>query len=84
MVKNHLESHIEKHLKDPYDYRYDTYKQGRDLKNSHDMVAFKNDVIKMISDADPSIQSLYKERLAIELNIDASFISIQSVKKRKS
>ena len=84
-IKKHgeksLESHIEKHLKDPYDYRYDTYKQGRDLKNSHDMVAFKNDVIKMISDADPSIQSLYKERLAIELNIDASFISIQSVKR---
>jgi hypothetical protein len=42
------------------------------------MVAFKDDIIKMIKDADPSVQALYKERLAIELNIDASFIQVKS------
>jgi DNA primase len=81
-IKKHgaqsLENHIQHHLKDPYDYRYDMYKQNRDLKNSHDMVAFKDDIIKMIKDADPSVQALYKERLAIELNIDVSFIQVKS------
>ena len=81
-IKKHgvqaLEHHIHHLLKDPYDYRYDMYKNKRDLKNSHDMVAFKDDIIKMIQDADPSVQALYKERLAIELNIDASLIQVRS------
>lgn len=73
-----LDNHINNLLKDPFDYRYDMYKQMRDLKNSHDMVAFKEDIIKMIKDADPSVQALYKERLAIELNIDASLIQVKT------
>ena len=81
-IKKHgvqaLKNHIEHHLKDPFDYRYDMYKHNRDLKNSHDMVAFKDDIIKMIKDADPSVQALYKERLAIELNIDAALIQVKS------
>ncbi len=83
-IKKHgsdaVNSQLMKHLKDPFDYRYEVFKNKRDLTNSHDMVAFKEDVIEMIKDADPSIQSLYKERLAIELNIDASVIQVKTKK----
>ena len=83
-IKKHgsdaVNSQLMKHLKDPFDYRYEVFKNKRDLTNSHDMVAFKEDVIDMIKDADPSIQSLYKERLAIELNIDASLIQVKTKK----
>jgi DNA primase len=62
---------------DPYQFRYAFYKKGKDLKNSNDMQAFKEQVIKMIQNADVTIQSFYRKKLAQDLSIEASDIVIK-------
>ncbi|MFA7422437.1 MAG: DNA primase, partial [Acholeplasmataceae bacterium] len=48
------------YLKDPYQFRYQYYKKGKDLSNSNDITAFKNQVLEMLSYADKAIQNIYK------------------------
>ena len=63
-------------LKDPYDYRYMMHKNQRDLTKSHDRIAFKDAVLNMLKASDPSIQSLYKTRLAVDLNMSPDDIEL--------
>ena len=64
------------HLKDPYDYRYLMYKQSKDLSKSHDRIAFKDAVIMMLEGSDETVKALYKQRLAVDLNISPEDLKI--------
>lgn len=62
---------------DPYQFRYQSYRQGKDLSNANDIKSFKDQVIKMLVDADEAIQAIYRKRLAKDLNIDEKDIVIK-------
>lgn len=69
---------------DPYQFRYTAYKHGKDLNNSNDLKAFKDQVIKMLSGADEAIQAVYRKRLAKDLHIDESDIRIRQSSNAQS
>lgn len=69
------------YVKDPYQFRYGYYKKGKDLSNANDITAFKNQVLEMLSYADQTIQSLYKSRLAKDLNVSADAFEIKTKKQ---
>ncbi|MGE4320788.1 MAG: DNA primase [Acholeplasmataceae bacterium] len=62
---------------DPYQFRFDYYRQGLDLKNTNDVKLFKTRVTKMLVGADPAIIAIYKNRLAKTLHIDESDIVVK-------
>lgn len=62
---------------DPYQFRFDYYRQGLDLKNTNDVKLFKTRVTKMIAGADPAIIAIYKNKLAKTLHIDESDIVVK-------
>ena len=62
---------------DPYQFRYLSYKKGKDFTNANDIKSFKDQVVRMISNADETIQAVYKKRLAHDLNIDEKAIIIR-------
>jgi DNA primase len=62
--------------KDPYDFRYHYYRQGKSFKNTNDIQLFQKQITSMLKEAEPSIQSLYQTRLATDLNISVSDIVI--------
>lgn len=64
------------YTKDGYQFRYDYFKIGKDLKNANDISEFKNNVETMIKYADLSIQAVYRQKLANDLGIP-----IESIKK---
>lgn len=62
---------------DPYQYRYQFYKRGKDLSNANDITTFKNNVLDMLAYADQSIQNIYKNRLATDLKVSPEAFSIK-------
>ena len=58
-----------KSLKDPYDYTYSKLKESKDFSKSHERIAFKDAVLKMFKGVDPSVQSMFMNRLAEDLNV---------------
>lgn len=68
--------------KDPYDFRYLYYRQGKSFKNTNDIQLFKQQITTMLKSADPSVQSLYQTRLATDLNISVSDIVIPKTHTR--
>ena len=69
------------YVKDPYQFRYGYYKKGKDLSNANDITTFKNQVLEMLSYADQTIQSLYKTRLAKDLNVSTDAFDIKTKKQ---
>jgi DNA primase len=69
------------YVKDPYQFRYGVYKKGKDLSNANDITTFKNQVLEMLSYADPAIQNLYKSRLAKDLNVTTDAFEIKTKKQ---
>jgi DNA primase len=62
---------------DPYQFKYQYYKRGKDLSNANDITAFKNNVLEMLAYADPSIQNIYKNRLAADLKVSPDAFEIK-------
>ncbi len=62
---------------DPYQFRYQSYKYGKNLKNANDIKSFKDDVIKMLVNADEAIQAVYRKKLANDLHINENDIIIK-------
>lgn len=58
-----------KSLIDPYEYRYTKLRASKDFSKSHDRIAFKDDVLKLFKGVDKSIQSMFMNRLAEDLNV---------------
>ncbi len=69
------------YLKDPYQFRYDYYKQGKNLSNANDITTFKNQVLEMLAYADKAIQNIYKNRLANDLNVSPDAFEIKTKKQ---
>ncbi|MFA5470491.1 MAG: DNA primase [Acholeplasmataceae bacterium] len=69
------------YLKDPYQFRYQYYKKGKDLSNSNDITTFKNQVLEMLSYADKAIQNIYKNRLATDLKVSPDAFEIKTKKQ---
>ncbi|MFA5560521.1 MAG: DNA primase [Acholeplasmataceae bacterium] len=69
-----FESLLGEFTKDSYQFRYDYYKQNRRFDVAHDVQAFKEDVLKMIRYADPSIASLYRQKLSVDLKISVDLL----------
>ena len=63
-------------LKDPYDYQYMIHKNQKDFSKSHDRIAFKDAILKMLKGSDPAVQSLYKTRLSVDLNMSIEDLDI--------
>ncbi len=62
---------------DPFQFRYQTYKKGKQLNNANDIKAFKDQVIKMLAGADEAIQAIYRKKLANDLQINEKDIIIR-------
>jgi DNA primase len=62
---------------DPYQFKYQYYKRGKDLSNANDITAFKNSILDMLIYADPSIQNIYKNRLASDLKVSPDAFEIK-------
>lgn len=62
---------------DPYQFRYQSYRQRKDLSNANDIKTFKDQVTQMLMDADQAIQAIYRKRLAGDLHIDEKDIIIR-------
>lgn len=58
-----------KSLKDPYDYLYTKLKESKDFSKSHDRISFKDAILKLFKNTDSSVQSLFMNRLAVDLNM---------------
>lgn len=71
-------------LKDPYQFRYDAYRLGKDLKNANDIQSFKKDVLAMLSGVDPTIQSIYLKKLSQDLGVPVEQITRRVEPKVKS
>lgn len=69
------------YLLDPYQFRYQYYKMGKDLTNANDIVNFKNDILKMLANADEAIQNLYKGRLSKDLQVSPDSLIIRKTKR---
>ncbi len=69
------------YLKDPYQFRYHYFKKGKDLSNSNDITAFKNQVLEMLAYADKPVQNIYKNRLANDLNVSPDAFEIKTKKQ---
>ncbi len=69
------------YLKDPYQFRYDYYKQGKNLSNANDITTFKNQVLEMLAYVDKAIQNIYKNRLANDLNVSPDAFEIKTKKQ---
>ncbi len=63
------ESLFGEYIIDPYQFRYNYYKQGLDLKNANDVKIFQKRITGMLTHADAAIVSIYKNRLAKTLHI---------------
>ncbi len=68
---------------DPYQFRYQSYKQGKQLNNANDVKSFKDDVVKMLSGADEAIQAIYRKKLANDLQIDEKDIIIRKTYQKR-
>ncbi|BCR35544.1 DNA primase [Mariniplasma anaerobium] len=62
---------------DPYQFKYQYFKRGKDLSNANDITAFKNNILDMLAYADPSIQNIYKNRLAADLKVSPDAFEIK-------
>jgi len=62
---------------DPYQFRYNYYKQGLNLTNTNDVKIFQKRITQMLVSADPAIIAIYKNRLAKTLNIKAEDIVVK-------
>ena len=60
--------------KDPYQFGYQYYKQGLDLKNANDINTFKKNVLFMLKGQDRSIREIYLKKLSED--IGASYDSV--------
>lgn len=67
------------HKKDPYLFRYDYYKMGKDFQNANDIKQFKTQVMQMIQNADASIKAMYVQKLSKALNIPESELTMKRV-----
>ncbi len=68
---------------DPYRFKYQYFKNGKDLSNANDITTFKNNILEMLITADPSIQNMYKNKLAQDLKVSPDAFEIK-VKKQPS
>ncbi len=66
------------HVTDPYAFRYHYYRHGLDLQNANDLKAFKDRVLNMLRNADVTIAEMFRKKLAKDLEIDESRITIPS------
>lgn len=66
---------------DPYQFRYQYYKKGKDLTNANDITTFKNNVLEMLAYADQTIQNIYKQRLAADLKVSPEIFKIKTRKQ---
>ena len=57
------------YLKDAYQFRYDFFKTGKNLKNANDIQDFKKQVMGMLSGADQGVKAVYMNQLATDLGI---------------
>ena len=64
-------------ITDPYQFRYEYYKQGLNLSNANDVKSYKQKITQMLRGADPAIVSIYKHRLATQLNIKEDDIVVR-------
>lgn len=62
---------------DPYRFKYQYFKNGKDLSNANDITTFKNNVLEMLAYADPSIQNIYKNKLASDLKVSPDAFEIK-------
>jgi len=65
------------YLTDPYQFRFNYYKQGLDLTNSNDIKTFKTKVTQMLVGSDPAIIAIYKNKLAKILHIKSEDIIVK-------
>ena len=71
------------YTKDSYQFRYDSYKKGKDLQNANDVKTFKNLVFNMIRSVDQSIRSLYIQKLAHDLNMNPDDLELPKQRKKE-
>lgn len=69
------------YTQDPYQFRYQYYKRGKDLTNANDITSFKNHILEMLAYADQAIQNIYKQRLANDLKVSPDVFEIKTKKQ---
>lgn len=67
------------YTKDSFQFRYDYYKIGKDLKNANDMKEFKLKIEDMVRYADQSVKSFYLQKLAFDIGIPLDSLMKQTV-----
>jgi len=80
-IKNYgpekYESLFGEYVSDPYQFRYEYYKQGLDFNNTNDIKVYKKRVTQMLVGADLAIVAIYKKRLAQTLHMNEEDIVIR-------
>jgi DNA primase len=78
------ESLFGEYTKDSFQFRYDYYKIGKDLKNANDIKEFKTKIETMIRYADQGVKTIYLQKLAFDLGIPIdSLLKITKEEPRK-
>ncbi len=77
------ESLFGEHLIDPYQFRFNYYKQGLDLKNSNDVKTFQKRITEMLREAEPAVVAIYKNKLAQTLHIKEDDIVVSRAPQRR-
>lgn len=75
---------LKTNVKDPYQFQFDYYQNITDFNNSNDIMLLEKNIGKMLSQAPAAIVSIYKEKLAALLNVDAKDLNIVIPKEKKS
>ncbi len=66
------------YTQDAYQFRYDSFKHGKNMQNANDVKEFKKQVMSMIAFADQSIKALYTQKLSTELGIKLEDLQVKS------
>ncbi|MBU1094671.1 MAG: DNA primase [Firmicutes bacterium] len=71
------------YTKDAYAFRYDYYKQSKNLQDANDMKAFRRQVMMMLQTSDASVKGYYLQKLAQDLNIPIETLSPRKIENFK-